>query len=167
MKTIISILIILAFSTTSISGNEVMFVECSDPTNKTEERKDYEGEIREVLNNEGLSDYTIELLVAQSKHESDYYRNNLTRYNNVFARHYHKSDTFAISAGAQAEGHSRFAKYPSIRAATLSQLWYLHRKGYTFKWKSPYQFALELKQKRYYEAPLETYTRALIRAMEK
>lgn len=127
----------------------------------------YEREIREVLKEENIEPYVIELLVAQSKHESGNYKNNLTKYNNVFARHYFKADTFAISAGAKAEGHSRFSIYPSIRHATLSQLWYFKRKNYSFKWKSTYQFALELKSKHYYEAPIPDYVYALNKFMRK
>lgn len=162
MRTIVSILTILVLSTMSIgmSGNELY------NHIPSEERIDYESRIRKVLRDEGIDEYVTELLVAQSKHESGNYRNSLTPYNNVFARHYSKKDTFAISAGAKAEGHSRFAKYPSVEYATLSQLDYLRRKKYTFKWKSPYQFALELKQKNYYEAPVMEYTNSLIRFMK-
>jgi hypothetical protein len=124
-----------------------------------------EEKIRTVLSNEGIDPFVIELLVAQSKHESGNYRNSLTPYNNVFARHYFKADTFAISAGATAEGHSRFAKYPSVEYATLSQLWYFKRKNYSFKWKSTYEFAAECKRKGYYEAPLRVYVNALNRYM--
>lgn len=161
MRTIVSILTILVLSTMSIgmSGNELYTLIPS------EEPVDYENRIRKVLREEGVNDYVTELLVAQSKHESGNYRNTLTPYNNVFARHYSKRDTFAISAGAKAEGHSRFAKYPNVEYATLSQLDYLKRKKYSFNWKSPYQFALELKQKNYYEAPVMEYTNALIRYM--
>ena len=161
MKTIVSILTILtlSFGSVSMSDNEL----CSSLTET--EKIDYEGRIRRVLESEELDSYTIELIVAQSKLESGDYKNTLTPYNNVFARHYHKSDTFAISAGAKAEGHSRFAKYPSVESATLSQLWYFRKKNYSFNWKSPYQFALELKQKRYYEADIMVYTKGLIRHM--
>lgn len=163
MKTIVSVLAISVLSTLSIGMSEnelcVSFYE--------EEKIDYEGRIRRTLQAEELDPYVIDLLVAQSKHESGNYRNTLTPYNNVFARHYSKKDTFAISAGARAEGHSRFAKYPSVEWATLSQLDYLRRKNYSFKWCSPYQFALELKQKHYYEADIMVYTNALIRYMNR
>lgn len=163
MRTIVSILTILVLSTTSVSmsGNELY------RHIPREEPIDYEGRIRNVLKDEGINDYVVELLVAQSKHESGNYRNSLTPYNNVFARHYSKKDTFAISAGAPGEGHTRFAKYPSVEYATLSQLDYLRRKNYTFKWQSPYQFALELKKKHYYEADIMVYTNALARYMKK
>jgi hypothetical protein len=163
MKTIVSILTILMLSIGSIgmSENEL----CS--SSPAEEKIDYEGRIRAVLESEEIDPYVIELMVAQSKFESGNYKNTLTPYNNVFARHYSKKDTFAISAGARAEGHSRFAKYPSVEDATLSQLWYFRNRRYTFKWKSPYQFALELKQKHYYEADLMVYTKGLIRNMKR
>lgn len=122
---------------------------------------DYEKEIRRVLRSEGVDHYTAELLIAQSKHESGNYKNGLTKYNNVFARHYHKIDSFAVSNGAAAEGHSNFAIYPTIKYATLSQLSYLRRKKYSFKWKNPHQYAVELKSKGYYEATIEQYTAAL------
>jgi len=124
---------------------------------------DYEREIRETLELNHVDQYVIELLIAQSKHESGNYKNNLTKYHNVFARHYHKSDTMAVSAGARAEGHSNFAIYPSVKNATISQINYLKRKGYSFSWKNPHQYALELKSKGYYEAPVEEYSAALNR----
>ena len=161
MRTIVSILTILMLSTISVgmSGNELY-------SSFYEERVDYEGRIRRTLQAEEIDPYVIDLLVAQSKHESGNYRNSLTPYNNVFARHYSKKDTFAISAGAPGEGHRRFAKYPSVEYATLSQLDYLRRKNYSFNWKSPYQYALELKKKHYYEADVMVYTNALIRFMK-
>ena len=161
MRTIVSILTILMLSTVSIgmSGNELY-------SSFYEERVDYEGRIRRTLQSQEIDPYVIELLVAQSKHESGNYKNTLTPYNNVFARHYSKRDTFAISAGAPGEGHRRFAKYPSVEYATLSQLDYLKRLKYSFNWKSPYQYALELKKKHYYEADVMVYTNALIRFMK-
>lgn len=161
MRTIVSILTILMLSTISVgmSGNELY-------SSFYEERVDYEGRIRRTLESQEIDPYVIELLVAQSKHESGNYKNTLTPYNNVFARHYSKRDTFAISAGAPGEGHRRFAKYPSVEYATLSQLDYLKRKKYSFNWKSPYQYALELKKKHYYEADIMVYTNALIRFMK-
>lgn len=162
MKTIVSILAILMLSIGSVgmSDNEL----CSSAAE--EEKIDYEGRIRAVLRSEEIEPYVIELMVAQSKFESGNYRNSLTPYNNVFARHYSKRDTFAISAGAPGEGHTRFAKYPSVESATLSQLWYFRKRHYTFNWKSPYQFALELKQKHYYEATVQAYTKGLNRHMK-
>ena len=162
MRTIVSILTILMLSTISVgmSGNELY------SSSYEEERVDYEGRIRRTLQAEEIDPYVIDILVAQSKHESGNYKNSLTPYNNVFARHYSKKDTFAISAGAPGEGHRRFAKYPSVEYATLSQLDYLRRKKYSFKWKSPYQYALELKKKHYYEADIMVYTNALIRFMK-
>lgn len=164
MKTIVRTLTILILLTVSVGMAED---ELCSSINSESEPVDYENRIRRTLETQEIDPYVIELLVAQSKHESGNYRNSLTPYNNVFARHYSKKDTFAISAGAPAEGHSRFAKYPDVEAATLSQLDYLRRKKYTFNWKSPYQYALELKQKRYYEAEVMTYTNALIRFMNK
>lgn len=128
---------------------------------------DHEEEIRAVLESEEIDPYVADLLIAQSKHESGNYKNNLTKYHNVFARHYHKTDSFAVSAGARAEGHSNFAIYPSLKNATLSQLSYLKRKKYSFKWKSPREFATELKSKGYYEAPVDEYSSALRRYMRK
>lgn len=126
-----------------------------------------EVEIRRVLKSEGVEPFIIELLVAQSKHESAEYSNNITRYNNIFARHYSKSDPYATSAGAAGEGHTRFAKYPSVEAATRSQLWYFRSRGYSFRWRTPYEFSKECKQKGYYEAPLTLYTRAIEKYMQK
>lgn len=164
MKSIITLLVVVAFTFTKVGNANVTGIHAS---NLSEVVVDYEAEIRDVLKSEGLEPFVVDLLVAQSKHESGNYKNSLTKYNNVFARHYHKNDTFATSAGAEAEGHSRFAKYPNLRNATLSQISYLKRKQYSFKWKSAYQFALELKSKRYYEAPIEVYTNALNKHLRK
>lgn len=122
---------------------------------------DHEAEIRDALSHSNLDPFVVELIVAQSKHESGNYKNNLTKYHNVFGRHYHKTDTLAVSAGARAEGHSNFAIYPSLKYATISQINYLKRKKYSFKWKSAKQYAIELKSKGYYEAAVEDYTAAL------
>lgn len=136
------------------------------PKRELRDAAEIENEIREVLADEGVKPFVIELIVAQSKHESGNYKNGLTPYNNIFARHYFKADTFAISAGAPGEGHRRFAKYPSIEYATLSQLWYFKRKGYSMDWESTYEFAAECKRKGYYEAPLKVYVSALNRYMK-
>lgn len=123
--------------------------------------------IRLVLSNKNLSKESIELIVAQSKHESGNYTNNLTRkHNNIFARHYHKSDTFALGAGGEAEGHSRFARYKSIEYATLSQYYYFKRKNYSFAWRTPREFAIELKKKRYYEDSVSNYINALTKHLD-
>ena len=162
MKLFITFLVALMLSSTQVGS-----------ASKNEFREshsmiiNYESEIRDVLESEGLEPFVVDLLIAQSKHESGNYKNSLTKYNNVFARHYHKNDTFATSAGAEAEGHSRFAKYPTLRNATLSQISYLKRKNYSFNWKTTSQYAVELKEKRYYEAPVEEYTAALKRFMPK
>jgi hypothetical protein len=162
MKLFITFLVALMLSSTQVG---------SASTNEFRESYsmiiNYESEIRDVLESEGLEPFVVDLLIAQSKHESGNYKNSLTKYNNVFARHYHKNDTFATSAGAEAEGHSRFAKYPTLRNATLSQISYLKRKNYSFNWKTTSQYAVELKEKRYYEAPVEEYTAALNRFMPK
>ena len=120
-----------------------------------------EDTIRETLLDLGLTPYVTELIVAQSKHESEKYSNGLTKYNNVFGRHYSPIDTLALGAGAWAEGHNKFAKYPSIKAAAISQYQYLVRKNYSFKWKTARQYAIELKKKHYYEASIDLYAKAL------
>jgi uncharacterized FlgJ-related protein len=127
---------------------------------------DTETIIRNVLKREKVSPFVIELLVAQSKHESGNYTSKLTLHNNLFGRHYSKIDTFAISDGATAEGHSRFAIYPSVEYATLSQLAYLKRKGYSFKWNTAREYAVELKRKRYYEADISVYANSLNRLIK-
>lgn len=162
MKLFITFLVALVFSSTQVGSAST-----SEFRALNSMIINYESEIRDVLKTEGLDPLVVDLLVAQSKHESGNYKNGLTKYNNVFARHYHKNDTFATSAGAKAEGHSRFAKYPTLRSATLSQISYLKRKNYSFKWKSPSQFAKELKSKGYYEATVEDYTAALKSYMPK
>jgi uncharacterized protein YccT (UPF0319 family) len=167
MKTILLTSMLLVSTFGIELKNEVVYTLPKHKMSEEIEESAYEREIREVLEEEEIEPYVIELLVAQSKHESGNYKNNLTKYNNIFARHYFKADTFAISAGAKAEGHSRFAIYPSVKAATLSQLWYFKRKHYSFNWKSTYQFALELKSKHYYEAPIPVYVNALNKFMRK
>jgi hypothetical protein len=122
-----------------------------------------EDTIRTTLLDLGVAPFHTELIVAQSKFESGMYSNNLSKYNNVFGRHYHKSDTLSTGGGAEAEGHNRFAKYPSIKAATLSQYQYLKKMNYSFSWKSSWQYAYELRKKHYYTAPLSTYASGLLK----
>lgn len=120
-----------------------------------------EDSIKLVLYRYELDTNIVRLLVAQAKHESGNFKNKLTKYNNVFARHYSKFDTLALGPGAEAEGHSNFAKYKSIEDATISQYLYLKRKKYSFNWKTPYQYAVELKAKKYYTAPVKEYSTSL------
>ena len=155
MTAIIFISLLLCFSFSELEGTSAMKKQVVPIA------IDHESEIRDALSRYDLDPYAVELIVAQSKHESGNYKNNLTKYHNVFGRHYHKTDTLAVSAGARAEGHSNFAIYPSLKYATISQVNYLRRKKYSFKWKSTKQFALELKSKSYYEATVEDYVAAL------
>lgn len=121
-----------------------------------------------VLEDAGLDSMTVKLMVAQSKHESGDYKNSLTRkHNNVFARHWDKRDTLSLGSGGKAEGHSRFARYESVEKATLSQLAYFKRKGYSMKWASAEEFAKELKSKHYYEDSTRNYVNALRRHLTK
>lgn len=120
-----------------------------------------------VLLDAGLDSMTAKLIVAQSKHESGNYKNSLTRkHNNVFARWWSKYDKYSMGSGAKAEGHTRFARYQSIELATLSQIDYFKRKGYSMKWKSADAFAKELKAKGYYADSTSNYSRALRRHLK-
>lgn len=117
-----------------------------------------------VLQDAGLDSMAVKLIVAQSKHESGNYKNSLTRkHNNVFARWWSKYDIYATGPGAKAEGHSKFARYQSIELATLSQIAYFKRKGYSMKWKTADAFAKELKAKGYYADSTSNYSKALRR----
>lgn len=168
MKSLIAIVLVgYVVSSAETINTETLNTICYENVGEYEGMTKWEVEIRETLKEENIEPYHIELLVAQSKHESGNYKNSLTPYNNVFARHYSKRDTFAISAGAPGEGHTRFAKYPSVKSATLSQLWYFRSRGYSFNWKNTYQFAAECKRKGYYEAPLSLYVNALNKYMPK
>jgi hypothetical protein len=162
MKSLTSLMVLVCLNTTII-GNQLIMMPAVEGCVGLNRKEVIECNVRKVLTEQNLDPFVVELLVAQSKHESGNYTNTLTQYNNLFGRHHHKSDTYSLGAGAPAEGHSRFARYPSIEAATLSQLDYLRRKGYSFKWHSAREFALELKQKHYYEAPVSVYVRALNR----
>lgn len=155
MTTFVFISLLLSFSFSELGGTSAM------KKSVVPIEIDHEAEIRETLSDKRLDPFVVELIVAQSKHESGNYKNNLTKYHNVFGRHYHKTDTMAVSAGARAEGHSNFAIYPSLKYATISQINYLKRKKYSFRWKSAKQYAIELKSKGYYEATVEDYTAAL------
>ncbi len=125
--------------------------------------------IRLVLEEHNLNDTTIEFIVAQAKHESGNYKNRLTKeHNNIFSRLHHKNDTLSLGPLAYAEGRGGYASYRSIRDATISQIEYFKRLNYSLNWKSSYQFALELKKKRYYHDPklsktedIRKYARAL------
>lgn len=126
-----------------------------------------EDSVRLVLSEKNLNKYTIELLVAQSKHESGNYRNSLSvKHKNIFSRHWDKYDTLSLGAGGQAEGHNRFARYKSIKNATLSQYNYFMRRKYTMQWNTPAEFAIELKSKHYYEDDVKRYTKALTKLIK-
>jgi hypothetical protein len=162
MKSLTSLMVLVCLNTATI-GNELTYIIDSGRCVGTNRKEVIECNVRRVLYGQNLDPFVVELLVAQSKHESGNYTNSLTKYNNLFGRHHHKTDKYSLGAGAPAEGHSRFARYPSVEAATLSQLEYLRRKGYSFKWTSAKEFALELKAKKYYEASVSVYTHALER----
>jgi hypothetical protein len=159
MKTIGFLMIMLCLNTTIVG--DLPFKPVDDVCAGLTKKKAIECKVREVLVKQNLDSFVVELLVAQSKHESGNYTNSLTKYNNLFGRHHHKTDKYSLGAGARAEGHSRFARYATIEDAVLSQLDYLHRKEYSFKWSSAYQYAIELKRKKYYEAPVKVYTNSL------
>lgn len=125
--------------------------------------------IRVTLREYHLNDTTIELIVAQAKHESGNYKNKLTKeHNNIFSRLHHKSDTLSLGPYGYAEGRKGYASYRSIRDATISQVSYFKRLKYSMNWTSSYAFAAELKKKRYYYDPkltkkedIRKYARAL------
>jgi len=158
-------MIMLCLNTT-IVGNLSLKKNVDDVCIELTKKEAIECEVRKTLAKQNLDSFVVELLVAQSKHESGNYTNSLTKYNNLFGRHHHKTDKYSLGAGAHAEGHSRFARYATVEDAVLSQLDYLHRKDYSFKWNSAYQYAIELKKKKYYEAPVKVYTNALNRFLE-
>ena len=121
-----------------------------------------EDEILYRLVTNGVDSLHAKFIVCQGIFESGWYKNNLSkRHNNIFARHHSKYDRQSLGAGGTAEGHSKFARYPSIPAAVESQVEYFQRKKYSFSWTSIEQFAKELKQKGYYEAPESHYARGL------
>ena len=125
--------------------------------------------IRFILREYNLPDTAIEFIVAQAKHESGNYKNRLTReHNNIFARLHSRYDTLSKGPFGYAEGRSGYASYNSIKDATVSQVKYFRRLKYSFNWKSSYEFAYELKKKRYYHDPklsmkedIRKYARAL------
>lgn len=162
MKTIISLLLLVGLFWNIESPVEATPQECYEEVIVTP--LSIEDSIRLILNEKSLDPYVVELLVAQSKHESGNYKNNLTKkHKNIFARHYEKKDQFALGTGGEAEGHSRFARYKSIKDATLSQYEYLLRRKYTFYWCDIDSFAKELKQRHYYEDTVTRYSNALKR----
>lgn len=159
MKTIFIILMLMC---ASINMNEAHVIVKETKLEVKIKELSIEDSVRLVLSEKNLSSYTVELLIAQSKHESGNYRNSLSRlHKNIFSRHYEKIDTLSLGAGGSAEGHNRFARYKSIKDATNSQYAYLKRRGYTFSWNTPREFAIELKNKRYYEDSIDNYSRAL------
>lgn len=164
MKTILIILFLIV----SIKIDYATKIETIETELEDKVELSVEDSIRLILSTKDLSPFTIELLIAQSKHESGNYQNKLTRlHNNIFARHYSKVDTFSLGAGGEAEGHSRFARYKSIKDATLSQYAYLKRKSYSLEYNNAKEFAEELKKKRYYEDDLNNYINALNKHLRK
>jgi hypothetical protein len=64
-----------------------------------------------------------------------------------------------------AEKRTGYAVYKSIDSATISQLQYFKRKKYSMKWNTVEEFAIELKQKRYYTDDVNNYIRAMKKHM--
>jgi flagellum-specific peptidoglycan hydrolase FlgJ len=113
-----------------------------------------------------ISDFVSELIIAQAKHESGNFKNSLTRnYNNIFSRLHSKYDSMSIGNYGYAEKRTGYAVYKSIDSATISQLQYFKRKKYSMKWSTVEEFAIELKQKRYYTDDINNYIRAMKKHM--
>jgi hypothetical protein len=163
MKMLASLMVLVCLNINTVGNKTIGSSDAEGRCVGMNRKEVIECNIRETLYELKLDSFVVDLLIAQSKHESGNYTNTLTQYNNLFGRWYSKNDTLALGPGAPAEGHSRFARYPSVRAATLSQIDYLRRRGYSFKWKTAYEYAVELKRKGYYAAPVSVYYRALMR----
>jgi uncharacterized FlgJ-related protein len=159
MKTILIILFLLIGIKTDYAKVEIINVEL---VNVEETALSIEDSIRLILNEKNLPKFTVDLIVAQSKHESGNYTNKLTKlHNNIFGRHYSKYDTLALGDGGEAEGHTRFARYKSIADATNSQYKYFLRKKYSLDWYNVDDFVKELKSKNYFEDKTDNYKKSI------
>lgn len=117
-----------------------------------------EEKLRLSLSKKNLSDTLIDYLLAQARHETGLYTNNLTKkHNNIFARLHSPKDTLSMGGFAWAEGRIGYAHYKSIDSAAISQIAYLNRMGYSMKWNNTKEFVWELKRRRYFTAPVERY----------
>lgn len=153
---IITLLLVIPYSVTNaVLPMELEYVEVKVLS--------IEDKIRQKLSSiDTLSDFTIELIVAQAKHESGNFKNKLTReHNNIFSRLHSKKDTLSLGSYGYAEKRTGYSVYSSIDSAVVSQLLYFKRFKYSMKWNTVEEFALELKRKRYYTDDTHNYVRAV------
>jgi hypothetical protein len=109
----------------------------------------------------GLDSTMAKLLVAQAIHETGGFKSRLYRRgNNAFGMMVSKKDTLKVGSMA-AEGRPGYAKYESLEESTKAVIGLLTRKGCSFKFKSPHQYASWLKSVRYYEDSVSNYSNAL------
>jgi hypothetical protein len=105
-----------------------------------------------TLLEEGIDSTSAQIMVAQASFESGYFKNSLTRNSkNCFALlHWGKRKTLSLGGHGFAEGRSGYAVFSSIDSAAVDYLYYLEARKLPHKIKTPYLFALALKQKNYY-----------------
>lgn len=126
-------------------------------------RLSVEEKIRRVLESKGVPEFTIQLIIAQAKHESGNFTNRLTRrHNNVFSMmHPRVRKTTSLGALARAEGRNGYASYASIEDAVLDLLLYFDNFHYPDTYMTTWQYARLLKKKGFYEDKYERYARGI------
>jgi hypothetical protein len=132
-RMIIVCVVLLAFPTKSMNGtaretyNVLLFIPAPQPLYKTVPYT-IEEQILAVLIDSGFSICEQAIILAQSKHESGYYTNSLSRTsNNVFSLHKRKNSIYVLSEKVRAEGCTCFAIYRSVQDATRDYLQYRDR----------------------------------------
>ena len=146
---------LLGFPTKSMNGTELERASISlletvpPPIFKTVPRT-IEEKILSVLIDSGFSICEQAIILAQTKHESGYYTNSISRKNNnVFSLHKRRNSIYVMPEKARAEGCTCFAIYRTIEDATRDYLQYRERL------RIPKDFSVEeyvslIKRKKYF-----------------
>ena len=115
-----------------------------------------------ILTSYGVSDEMATIIVAQAKHETGNFTSDICweNYNYFGMKQAKKRKTTAIGTN---RGH---AVYTDFENCVIDYFYYLEGFGYHLDQKVVKTYVIELKNKRYFEASLEGYYRAVKRFYE-
>lgn len=121
--------------------------------------------------NKGVPVDLANLLVSQSKHETNDYTSNLfKKYNNAFGYAYYGGSNYQTGAGSVADNGQPIAAYSSIEDSVQEIVDWIYRRVKDGKFpadlsviKTPAQYASYLKNAGYYGDTLQNYLNGLVR----
>lgn len=171
-RMIIVCVVLLAFPTKSMNGTAretytlLLFTPEPSPLYKTVPYT-IEEQILAVLIDSGFSICEQAIILAQSKHESGYYTNSLSRTsNNVFSLHKRRNSIYVLPEKVRAEDCTCFAIYRSVQDATLDYLQYRERLHIP-KDLSVEEYVSLIKRKNYFTDNEQRYLSSLKQLIQK